>query len=296
MDISRYAQRRMDIELLRLLAALFIVSFHGGGLLPRDIAYSGLVVFLFLTAYYATVSQRKSVADMAFRLLVPYGLWFIIYIGVFAVVGRTIFQDHHSIVRFLLASPSIHLWFLPFLFLITVVIQFAAVRAPARAMAWVVALLAILLVVTSPQWRKYDIESPFAQWLHALAPVCVGVLAGLLNKLNERLRWALSLAVAASLAYVGIVVETQVVFAYALGIVGCGLLMLPGSVIPSSAILARLATTTLGIYLIHPAVLVVLYKFGVRDAALVLAGFAVSMVAVLIGQQVLPSRWRKYLL
>ena len=66
---------RTDVEFLRIIAALGIVWFHSGLDVGRDIAYSGLVVFLIFSSYFAVKSNKEySVLSRASRFLIPCAL------------------------------------------------------------------------------------------------------------------------------------------------------------------------------------------------------------------------------
>lgn len=67
---------KSEIELFRIFSALGIVWFHSGVGIGRDVAYGGLIFFVIVAAYFATVSTRShSLVERVERLMVPYFLW-----------------------------------------------------------------------------------------------------------------------------------------------------------------------------------------------------------------------------
>jgi surface polysaccharide O-acyltransferase-like enzyme len=106
------------VDYCRLVAAFGIVWFHTEAPGYR-VAYTGLPFFLVLLA----LPSRMSLADRARRLLLPLLIWSVVY-ALFrawnaAEQGQALFGWWKPWMP--LVGTSIHLWFLPFAFLVALV-------------------------------------------------------------------------------------------------------------------------------------------------------------------------------
>jgi hypothetical protein len=150
------------VDYCRLIAVIGIVWYHAKapGYL---VAYAGLPFFLVLLA----LPSQSGLARRAKRLLVPFAIWSGIYALVFILISARNGEDLFGWWRpYMFASgPSIHLWFLPFAFLVSCVAPMLrgthAVALPLLAAC----LLAALGEIT---------EFPWYQWSFGLIPVLAG--------------------------------------------------------------------------------------------------------------------------
>ncbi|MCI5135333.1 MAG: hypothetical protein D3920_09740 [Candidatus Electrothrix sp. AW2] len=124
---------RYDIELFRVISSFGIVWLHSKMNFGGEIAYSGLIYFVVVSSYLSFSSVReKYIANRAKRLLIPFFSWYVIYAVIRIIKGENIFPENYTIYSIILASPSVHLWYLPFVFLFSVSIYHAKKKINAR--------------------------------------------------------------------------------------------------------------------------------------------------------------------
>jgi hypothetical protein len=178
-----------NLERLRVVAMFGIVWFHFENIAFRTVAYAGLPVFLLLSS--ALVARHDGGGFLAFaakkwgRLMVPWLVWCLIYAcpKLFDVVVR-----HESFSRaftwsMALGGTRAHLWYLPFVFMVSLGTYWAlpAVRLLQPA---VVVLAAVIVgcagIAGSSLVMKYHthIAPPFVQWVFALPAVALGFALG----------------------------------------------------------------------------------------------------------------------
>lgn len=295
MDATLQKHRRTDVELLRIVAAFLIVYFHGEGFIPAHWAYAGLTVFLIFMGYYACVGRPKPIFATAQRLLIPYAVWFVFYFVLRSFLGKPIFREHDNLLTFALSSPSIHLWFLPFAFICISLLHYLRRAVPALLLGSVAVGIATVLILAVPVWKGLGISTPFIQWLHALAPVLIGVGIAQLQTQRTVYRGLALVSIIVALVIATLYGEGRTTIGYALGIALCSVLFARESLIRPNRLVDTVAPTTMGIYLVHPAVLVILYWLGLRADANVVVGFAVSAAGVWLVQKVLPPAVTRYL-
>ncbi len=282
---------RHDVELLRLVSALGIVWFHSGVSFGREVAYSGLVIFVVISVYFVAVSDRKkSIFSKVQRLLVPCLLWSIFYGLLEFVMNDRIYPDGYSLVQKLLATPSIHLWYLPFIFGVLVLLDGLKALLSKSILCMVSAFAAIVLILSASEWRSVDFSTPYAQYMHALPAVCLGVFLGCFDQLNKRLAYALLVVI-----FLAITVTVYLNLAgfgvtYFVGLLCCLVLLSRSSLLHLHNNIRWFSDATLGLYLVHAFILVVLMHVGINGVALPLAAFVISLLGVMVAKVILPIR------
>jgi len=283
--MSVNVERTQSVEALRIVAAFGVVAFHS--FVPgRDIAYAGLVCFLILLPYVDLkyCSHRvRSVAQLARVLLVPWMFWMLAYGALNILLQRP------PLGAPILMGTSPHLWFLPFAFLVLVVLNLVKPRVDPVLVMWASALAASALLITAPWWRSVSTtwEQPWGQWMHAAAPVAAGAAFGLADRVAFG-RVALLLVVAsASLAP-----WTDAKVAYLVGMGAMVLIMLLGGRFWRWNV-QSVANCTLGVYLIHPIWIIAVTRYlGFGSYLTASVVFAGSLASVWIARRLVPvSRW-----
>lgn len=159
------------VDYCRLIAAFGIVWFHTEAPGYR-IAYAAVPFFIVLLS----LPSRSSLGDRARRLLVPFVIWSGIYA---ALRVSSAFHEGTGLFDWwepwmLLTGTSIHLWFLPFAFLVAVVAPL--LRGTKLVLALPVLAAGVLAFLGGP------LGYPWYQWSFGLIPALVGfafVRAGL---------------------------------------------------------------------------------------------------------------------
>lgn len=195
-------RRDSAVEWLRVAGAAGIVWFHAG-VAGSYWGYAGLVVFLLLSMMFEAgpnIAKPPSVSRLAKRLLVPWLVWWVVFGALNIIRHLPIIDTSHGLLLDVLASPSIHLWYLPFVFGVIILFGFVKGSLSTSAIAIGSAVIACALIWAIPLWRPLSLAAgyPLAQWAHAAAPVFTGILFGC--AVRERRWWLLSLPIAALLA------------------------------------------------------------------------------------------------
>lgn len=284
-------EKRQEIELLRIVSAFGIVWFHTS-VLGKDIAYSGLIAFLIISMYFSASpkSKYKSIVQRATRLLVPWLFWLIFFGAINLLLKKPILKTDNGILAGLLAGTSIHLWYMPFIFMAVIVFDFTKQWIRGSMLAYGCAFIIIALFATAGLWRPWSLGlgSPWAQYIHALNGVLIGVLfanCGTLSKWVVAGMVLLILAVAAVFTWS----VPGVFVSYGVGVLVTALVLLPGWSLHSDLKIGGLSESTFGIYLCHPFWFLVLMKFGISSQwALPCLVFVVSAISIWGFKQALP--------
>lgn len=240
--------------------------YHAGAPGP-EYGYSGLVVFLALSAFFV----RRKPVSLVRRILVPWGFWLIVYGAFKAVAGNPIFLDIDPLSA-VLAGTSLHLWYLPFIFLASWAIWLT------RATPLAGALIAAAMLLSSPWWRDLGIMAPYAQWLQALPAIGIG--------LALRGRVSMAIAVAA------------VAICFALQVKGMSIPYLVGTAALLAAMrlprlqlnVEPLSSCMYGVYLVHILALVVFNRItGEGQFLTAVLAFAFSCAGVWIARRFVPA-------
>lgn len=278
-----------EIEAFRVLGAFGIVWFHSGVEAGRDAAYGGLIFFVVVSVYYATVSTRpRSVFDRARRLLVPWIVWAAFYGAVNLTVNGRLFPEDYGLLSRILASPAVHLWFLPFLFFALVAIDRSRRYLATERGATLIGSAAALSLLLAPIWRGVDYATPLAMYAHAMPAVFIGVFLGVMD--GCRLRTTLLSAIAVSVLVMVFKRQAGVGDSYLVGLAPCVLLFRGHVVEAKASRLMTISSATLGVYLLHPFAMMLLRRVDVDGAALPVLGFACSLLVIVCLRAVAPER------
>ena len=258
-------RRIWALEYLRIAAAFSVVWFHHGSVPFRWIGPAGLAVFLLISfsllARAATdLSPAAFAATRARRILLPWLFWSAVYLA-FALL-----REWHSgapqIQPWMLVTGfSLHLWYLPYLFVFSVLVYAVRWRFPAVdgfVGGGLCALLGLVLFLANGALLSGVV--PYDQWLSALPTTLLGCVLGriaLVDSAAKRRSLVLALlAGAAAVSFLRLFVPGrqgldafQVLFGLA---AFCAVGALP---LPPSAAVRVLAPLTLGIYVVHPLVM-----------------------------------------
>lgn len=287
------AARRQDIEAVRVLAALGIVWFHAHA--PQlALGYVGLVVFLVLSVWLSAGSRQGWVAvrQRALRLLVPWALWFAIYGWYVHTLRLPVVDTRHGLWAGVLAGSNIHLWYLPFMFVMLLVADGLRRLLPARALALGAGLLATALALGIPLWRPHTLGSfyPLRQWADAALPVAYGLMLLGAGALKPPLRTAVMVLPVLAAALVAPLESFGLTCAIGLGV--CAWLAWRPAPTADGWSVQWLSDLCMGIYLVHILVLeALLLRTPLRGAMLAVAVFGLSALLVAGGRALAP-RWR----
>ncbi len=292
--------RNTNIERLRFVAAIGIIWFHQGAVPYGSVGYAGLPVFLMV--FSALIVQRsvdepirEFLSKRSSRLLLPWIFWSAVYAGF--VLVKHVIKSREAIEfpgQFLLIGSCIHLWFLPYAFIMGMLLYWFhhGIWVKLDRRLSVVCLIVISFVgwiVGSFFLSKLPFDPPFPQWVFGFPGIMLGCAIGYSLRLTNRARikvtigiMVLSVVVAMALSKQG---AQQMVIPYGIGIsCVCLAFLFPGRGDPISHFLASL---TYGIYLVHPMIVSVIHFLfadsisDYRVAVLTLIG-SMFMVALIL--------------
>jgi surface polysaccharide O-acyltransferase-like enzyme len=266
------SERLANVERLRIVAMLEIVTFHVGEAIGSGsqrlpvVAGLGLPVFLLLNnAFNCTLAQRmgtrKFLDVKVSRLLLPWLIWSAVYAAI--IIAESVRHDEPVADRFtlwmLVGGTYTHLWFVPFALFGSLLIAGLQLRTRFVSHTLMAALScavgAALVVVGAWLLATRTIEWPVLQWLFALPSPLLGFALGrmLLSEHPEfRRRATLGMsALAALVVGLGLGWEMpDMARRYAVSMALVSLFFLwPGK---ADVVSKRFTPLLFGIYLTHP--------------------------------------------
>ncbi|WP_281932433.1 acyltransferase family protein [Roseibium album] len=254
--VSVSTTRNGSVDLLRFAGAIGIILFHCGA--PGSwFGLAALPMFVMLLVFYGA---GRALSVSARRLLVPWLIWSGIYAALKiaqSVVTGTPLSDEFVPWMFL-TGPSIHLWFLPFSFLFLAVCAAMPERMP-TALLWPVCI--VLSAAALGMFNTGQLPVPFAQWLAVIPAACVGLL---MQRLNNKILSPLALAMSAIVALLlGVSAMTNQLL-----IAGLVIAMAFAIQLPTTKASSFLSSMSLGMYLVHPALIAALLYVVPSDSPL----------------------------
>lgn len=268
---AKPAGRLAGIEALRVAAAFGIVWFHVGA--PGALwGYSGLPAFVIVATAFAAMSggempTRQYLIARCQKLGMPWLFWSLAYGGTKSL--QVVLGHRAMLVEFrpwmLLTGPALHLWYLPFGIVVSVLAHAAARQGSLRMRGRAWWILTVLSAVTVVLCAAISVPAanaiPWAQWLFVMPAVVVGMAlaattigAGVLPQ-RLLIVWALVVIGAVS---AHIAIERSFGVPYIVGVTGVVVAWTIRS--PASGILRRFAAMSFGVYLIHPLVTAVMIR------------------------------------
>ncbi|MEG3143340.1 acyltransferase [Sphingomonas sp. RT2P30] len=291
-DAAAKAPRTQAIELLRILACFGIVAFHDEAAF-HDLAYAGLIAFLILSPFVDlgfNATRVRSPVALARALIVPWLFWLVFYGGLKVLRGYPFIPDG-NVVLALLQGSTPHLWFLPFMFGVLVMLNAIKTRVPPAALFWPALLAAAPLFASAAWWRPLSAEwtPPLAQWMHAAPAVFAGIALGL----APRLAYGRAIAAALLLAALAIAAAAHlpgVSLTYPVGVIVTAIVAWWGGRLwPARWNVAPVARCTMGIYLSHIVWLsFVRHYTGSSNYLTVAVTFAAALASVWVARRFVP--------
>ncbi|MDF0542111.1 acyltransferase [Sphingobium sp. H39-3-25] len=286
--------RDQSIETLRIIATFGTVAYHAGAPF-HEFAYSSLIIFLALSPMVDTRfnwGRSRSVEALALALLLPWAFWTLLYGAVNLLLHRPLFPEGSGATA-ILYGTSQHLWFLPFMFAVLLILNVLKRHIRPPVLFWFCTIATTALLATVSWWRpvSFTFPLPFPQWIHAAPAVFAGGALGLAGKMSRGSRLVammlvmlgLTVAMAAWLPDIGI--------PYACGIVMIALVTRFGARgLPPAWHVQPLASCMMGVYLSH---MILLRVFGAitghGNYVTVTLAFVTGSLGVWMARRFLPA-------
>ena len=288
--------RRTDVELFRVLACLGIVYFHAGVFsgISNAIAYSGLIIFVLISVFYNGKRKKTDeISSLAKKILVPYFIWSAIYLVLYLISGKSISEIIS--LKTVISGTSIHLWYLPFIFLVLVIVGQIKNKIPLKVISGASGTMFLFWLYFSPFWRSCVEVVPFPQYMHAVG----GVFLALSVVSSVRCISYASLVGGVLMCMyllqfkdygISVVYLISAFFTFTL-------ITRPVSLSIVAKPVALLSSLTFSIYLVHPLGLAILSKLNFGGdfftPALVFIG---SGVGIWVFRRFTPARYNQWLL
>lgn len=262
--------RNASFDYARLIASIGIIWFHTSAPYGH-IGYSGLAYFLILIPMLALPQIGKLrqlrhrappilryAAARGQRLLMPWLLASLVYGGLKTLdVARGAAWGDEFNTTMWLTGTAVHLWFLPFAFVICVMLWpmgqwLPHMKRPVRTHLSVICMCAALMALA--YWQTANLTSPVVQWAYALPAIFLGTALALTGGSLWRMIGiaALFFCMALSANWVTGLLELGIATAVLLG---CQIFKTKPRALSNLA--ARLS---LSLYLVHPAVAAVVLR------------------------------------
>lgn len=283
-DAGAASRRNGWIEALRILAAFAIVWYHAKA--PgNEIAYAGLTAFLIIGVFFEMRRDPERALEIGLlsrRILMPW-VFGLVGFGLFNLFkSKPLLLPAGSTLESILYGTNGHLWYLPFIFAVQLVLRLL-LKSPLRpAVAPLLAVLLVADLATVPWWRPATIAAgaPVAQYAQALAPVLFAAV--LARAVSAGLWRAVAVAFVLAMVWLGTQPFPELGIPYAIGAAVVALAIILGNRIPlQGRAIASWSELMFGVYLIHPVFLTFLHPLtrvsallGVATAFLLSLGVA----------------------
>ncbi len=284
-------RRLASIDYAKLAAAVGIVLFHSGA--PGAwIGYAGLPFFVMLLVLNTTalVEGRRFggfLAARARRILLPWVVWSAIYTS-FKILDYMLYGSSRPFelsANMLLIGPTLHLWFLPFAFAVSLLLFPVSSRLGALNRLSGQAALGLLTMglLWLAQW--IELPAPFAQWVFVLPSVSMG-LAFVVSKDHAAAIYGVACAIVLVAVLSGWTTGlAQFAFASTL-LAFCLSYQAPAT---KASIFA--SDISLTVYLLHPLIFAVLLRLtGLSHGDAVLA---TGTIVLTLAVSALGTAWRR---
>jgi len=311
-------ERIANIERLRFLAACGVVSFHTHDWFPRSFGSTGLLVLLLVLCIFVVIKptpcEFTSLARRkGNRLLKPWLFWSVVYggVGLAKVIYEGVPFSEVFSPTMLLTGTRIHLWFLPFGFVAAMLLGLVhqrIVKVPDVLIVVIAAFAGALCVFSFPFVQsRMSLGVPFEQWTFGLPAIPLGLAIGRAAALPDHKKrrnsylligFSVAVACAAYIVFMGLRhgiwfdrgSDHAIRYLIAAAAV-CSALHWRGKLDPISK---TLASSSYGVYLVHPLMVVFLSRVGVLGQRPVVLLCLVLVASILMTLALRRTRLKQF--
>ena len=297
--IKNSGGRNYNLEILRIISCFGIVFDHGNpARWAQDIGDLSLIIFVLISAYF--LSSQKNYSSFFLkrvdRLLIPWIFWFFVYGLLHIINGVSFLPVTGNIFSAVLNGPRMHLWYLPFLFITSVIIVFYYNIVEQRSIfkkynLVFFILLSIIFLLSMPLWRPWSLVLgiPWGNWFIVFPALFIGASLANLNHHSSNY-WKIILYV-----IIIIIISTWLTISgqwlgipYLFGILlFVTAIYLKFDITRHSKIIMKLSNCTYGIYLIHPLIYSIESKLGFSHNFIVpYVTYALSLLIIILANKI----------
>ena len=286
--MNETSSHRQGIDLARFIAAFCVVISHSYASPTDWLGHLALALFAALAAFLAMQSAERAGGKYAHfirarKLLLIWLVWSVFYRVVETAISDS--PDRFTLVTdpwTLLQGGFIHLWFLPFLFVSTALVGPALRYLTTKdRLIWASVLLVCCSAPLFWAHEALEMPAPVPQWAFTLPSFIIGLLMARAHRIGQvRITLIAGFALTAMAIWMGQAESwTYTVLAGFLGVEVFWRLPLRARWLP------HLGQVAFGIYLIHPFMMLVVYKFLGTDLGPFVGGgidFLLSWAAIAV--------------
>jgi hypothetical protein len=185
MSVEIESSRNATVDYARFVGAIAIVWFHFK--MPgAELGYAALPMFLIIQIYYLILNRKRRPLSQAirfsfFRLLRPWLAWSLIFACL--KIGQALIEGHPITDEFfwwmLLSGTEIHLWYLPFSFILGTLTLCVVSQFEDFDRYFIVLLIAFVpcSLISAKLASDPALGNPFTQWSFIFPAGLVGIMA-----------------------------------------------------------------------------------------------------------------------
>jgi hypothetical protein len=290
--------RNYNLEILRIISCFGIVLSHGNDAMwAREFGNMSLVNFVLISFYF--LSSQKNYSSFFLkrvdRLLIPWIFWFFVYGLLHVINGMSFLYVEGDIFSAILNGTRMHLWYLPFIFITSIIIVFYYNIVEQRSIfkkynLVFFMLLSIIFLLSMPLWRPWSLVLgvPWGNWFIVFPALFIGASLTNLNHHSSNY-WKIILYV-----IIIILISTWLTLSgqwlgipYLFGILlFVTAVYLKFDITRHSTIIMKLSNCTYGIYLIHPLIGTIGDKLGFSENLSPYLTYALSLLIIIIANKI----------
>jgi hypothetical protein len=276
-------------DLLRLICICAIAWFHVSAPYSSFLQFRLISLMLLSIALATNKSSRpfiESIRKRAYRMLIPFLFWSLVYA---IPLLRLVYVKHESFGAvfkwtMLLYGTTISLWYLPFAFVACTIAERASIYFK-KIRLWQSLLILsiigiILLIFCGKLWMIRITQPPFAQYIYSLSAIPIGMAMGLSIKHfnNREINWGM-----VTIASLFIVVSFLIDITFGESSMplitrymwGSTIFAISAMIIKVHPFITRFAPLAMGVYLIHPGIILLGYKIGFHNGSAIFGVFVI---------------------